>query len=97
MAGLTDSVPVLCVGGIAKEFLVPGWRVGWIIVYDKHGLFAGVRIHACALLHVLHVYKCVCVRVCVPTGPQRALSALTDYAKLVFVDPGAHSCERKCL
>ena len=47
MAGLTDSVPILCVGGIAKEFLVPGWRVGWIIVYDKHSRFAAVR--ACLL------------------------------------------------
>jgi aspartate/methionine/tyrosine aminotransferase len=43
MASLTTTVPVLSVGGIAKEFLVPGWRVGWIIVYDRNDLFAVVR------------------------------------------------------
>jgi len=34
MASLTKTVPILSVGGLSKLFLVPGWRVGWIIVYD---------------------------------------------------------------
>lgn len=21
--------------GIAKEFVVPGWRVGWLVIHDK--------------------------------------------------------------
>ena len=28
------DVPVLSVGGLAKEFIVPGWRVGWITIHD---------------------------------------------------------------
>jgi len=43
MAGLSEDVPVLSVGGIAKEFLVPGWRVGWVLVHDKKGRFSKVR------------------------------------------------------
>ena len=43
LASLTSTVPILSVGGIAKEFLVPGWRVGWVIVYDKHGLLEEAR------------------------------------------------------
>jgi len=43
LASLTTTVPILSVGGIAKEFLVPGWRVGWVIVYDKHGALEEIR------------------------------------------------------
>lgn len=43
IAGLSSEVPVLSVGGIAKEFLVPGWRVGWVLVHDKKGRFEKVR------------------------------------------------------
>lgn len=43
MATLTDTVPILAAGGIAKEFLVPGWRVGWLLVHDKKGAFAEVK------------------------------------------------------
>ena len=31
----SGDVPVISVGGLAKEFIVPGWRVGWIILHDK--------------------------------------------------------------
>jgi aspartate/methionine/tyrosine aminotransferase len=30
VASLSQRVPVLEVGGIAKRFLVPGWRLGWV-------------------------------------------------------------------
>jgi len=34
LASLSKNVPILTVGGIAKRFLVPGWRLGWILVHD---------------------------------------------------------------
>jgi tyrosine aminotransferase len=37
------EAPVLVCGGLAKEFLVPGWRVGWVCVHDRNGLFEDVR------------------------------------------------------
>lgn len=40
IASLTTEVPVLTVSGIAKRFLVPGWRLGWISIHDRNGLFA---------------------------------------------------------
>ena len=43
MASLTSNVPVLSTGGIAKCFLVPGWRVGWILIHDRNGLLSEVR------------------------------------------------------
>jgi len=35
VASLTTSVPILTIGGLAKQFAVPGFRVGWIIIYDN--------------------------------------------------------------
>lgn len=34
-AGL--NVPVITASGSAKQFLVPGWRVGWLIIHDCEG------------------------------------------------------------
>ena len=35
IASLTTTVPVLACGGLTKRFLVPGWRLGWIVIYDR--------------------------------------------------------------
>ncbi|KAG5893201.1 hypothetical protein JTB14_025606 [Gonioctena quinquepunctata] len=41
---VSDScVPILICGGIAKRFLVPGWRLGWIVVHDDISAFDEVR------------------------------------------------------
>ncbi|XP_076062960.1 tyrosine aminotransferase-like [Oratosquilla oratoria] len=40
LASLTEEVPVLSCGGLTKRFLVPGWRMGWIVVYDRNDIFA---------------------------------------------------------
>jgi len=34
IAELSEAVPVISVGGLAKQFVVPGWRVGWLMLYD---------------------------------------------------------------
>jgi tyrosine aminotransferase len=46
---LASHVPVLSVGGIAKQWLVPGWRVGWILIHDPIGVFGHVRTGLLAL------------------------------------------------
>jgi len=38
-ANLTTDVPIICCGAISKVYCVPGWRLGWIIVYNNHGYF----------------------------------------------------------
>ena len=42
LASLTTQVPILAVGGIAKEFLVPGYRVGWILLHDRNDILKDV-------------------------------------------------------
>lgn len=41
----TNDVPVLSVGGVSKQFVVPGWRLGWILIHDRNGILnaGGVR------------------------------------------------------
>merc|ERR1712112_113214 len=39
IASLTSTVPILSCGGLTKRFLVPGWRMGWIVIYDRGHVF----------------------------------------------------------
>ncbi|XP_053402805.1 tyrosine aminotransferase-like [Mercenaria mercenaria] len=39
LASLTDTVPILSCSGLTKRFLVPGWRLGWIVIYDRQNIF----------------------------------------------------------
>uniref|UniRef100_A0A915MMI3 Tyrosine aminotransferase n=1 Tax=Meloidogyne javanica TaxID=6303 RepID=A0A915MMI3_MELJA len=37
MATLSPRVPIITCDGIGKRYLVPGWRLGWLIVHDRYG------------------------------------------------------------
>jgi tyrosine aminotransferase len=37
IARVSSSIPVIVTGGTAKQFSVPGWRIGWLLVYDQIG------------------------------------------------------------
>jgi tyrosine aminotransferase len=39
---LTHDVPVLCCNSLSKIYCLPGWRLGWVIVYNNHGYFDNV-------------------------------------------------------
>ena len=43
LASLTTEVPILSCSGLAKRFLVPGWRIGWICIFDQQKSFQNVR------------------------------------------------------
>ncbi|XP_029009970.1 tyrosine aminotransferase [Betta splendens] len=36
IASLSSDVPILSCGGLAKRWLVPGWRMGWILIHDRN-------------------------------------------------------------
>ena len=38
-ATLSENVPILACGGIGKKYVVPGWRLGWILIHDRNGVF----------------------------------------------------------
>ncbi|CAB3230886.1 unnamed protein product [Arctia plantaginis] len=39
LSALSKDVPILTCSGLTKRFLVPGWRVGWVIIHDRHNIF----------------------------------------------------------
>ncbi|XP_076163990.1 tyrosine aminotransferase isoform X1 [Ptiloglossa arizonensis] len=38
LASLSSEVPILSCSGLTKRFLVPGWRMGWIIIHDRQNV-----------------------------------------------------------
>jgi tyrosine aminotransferase len=44
IAAVSDDVPILSVGGISKQFVVPGWRLGWVAIHDLGNRFQAVRV-----------------------------------------------------
>ena len=40
---IPSDVPIITVGGLAKRWLVPGWRVGWVVLHERSGLFKDIR------------------------------------------------------
>jgi tyrosine aminotransferase len=36
---LTKEVPIIACNSISKIYCLPGWRLGWSIVYNNHGYF----------------------------------------------------------
>jgi tyrosine aminotransferase len=53
-ASLGWPAPVISASGLAKQFLVPGWRVGWLVFYDTaFGAIAPVKEGVCQLANVV--------------------------------------------
>ncbi|XP_046842531.1 tyrosine aminotransferase-like isoform X5 [Xenia sp. Carnegie-2017] len=67
MGSLTKNVPVLVVGGIAKRFLVPGWRIGWIVIHDRNDSFGFKIRQALRRLCQVIVGPCSVIRAALPT------------------------------
>lgn len=40
----SDNVPILMCSGLTKKCQVPGWRLGWLVMYGKPGVFDQVKI-----------------------------------------------------
>lgn len=40
LASLTDQVPILTCGGLTKRYLIPGWRMGWIVIHDRNDVLS---------------------------------------------------------
>ncbi|CAG8609582.1 12555_t:CDS:10, partial [Acaulospora morrowiae] len=53
LASLTTTVPILKVSGLAKRFLIPGWRVGWIFIHDRNEVLSEIRQALFALSNLI--------------------------------------------
>ncbi|XP_047939912.1 probable aminotransferase TAT2 [Salvia hispanica] len=40
MAVFASIVPIITLGSLSKKWIVPGWRIGWLVINDLHGILA---------------------------------------------------------
>lgn len=78
-AKLDRNVPVIAASGLGKQYLVPGWRVGWIVFHDsKSGSLRKVERGAKRLAQVVlgasHLIQCAIPAVLTPSMPQEGSS-----------------------
>ena len=43
MASLFPKVPIVSCDGIAKRWMVPGWRLGWVTIHNRFGVLNDVK------------------------------------------------------
>ena len=91
VASLSKNVPVLSCGGLSKNLMIPGWRIGWILIHDRNGAFqrevrticvivviTKTHMHSCIHLSVL--YSCL-VKVASFPGPAKVFRHLQQVFK----------------
>lgn len=55
-ANLGNHVPVITASGLAKQYLLPGWRVGWIVFHDRYCIHSrNARIRVC--IDYIYIYR----------------------------------------
>jgi len=95
-AAVTPNVPVMSVCSLSKRWLAPGWRVGWITVYDSDGALASAEVPETLLK--------LCQTSLGPSAPmQAAIPAIFDQVPLKWysdalkaLEESAQCCMRHC-
>ncbi|XP_041989007.1 tyrosine aminotransferase [Aricia agestis] len=78
ISSISKDVPVLTCGGLTKRFLVPGWRMGWVIIHDRNNVLGKELREGLARLST---------RILGPsTLIQRALPSILEYTPQSFFD-----------
>ena len=79
IASLSQEVPVITFGGLSKNYIMPGWRVGWAIFHDPANIMADYREAINKLLRA---------RLCAPHAQQYmiapALNETTEHFTEIF-------------
>jgi tyrosine aminotransferase len=83
MATLEPKVPLISCDGIAKRYLVPGWRLGWITLHDRHGALVNIR-HGLRNLAQKIVGPCALVQGALPEILTCTTSAFFEHTKEIL-------------
>jgi tyrosine aminotransferase/nicotianamine aminotransferase len=58
--------PVLSIGSLSKSWIVPGWRLGWVAVYDPKKILQETKVtvqqlylYATVRISILLIMQCV--------------------------------------
>ena len=44
MEKFASITPVITLGGLSKRWLIPGWRFGWLVTCDPHGILTQGKV-----------------------------------------------------
>ena len=66
LAALSENVPILSCGGISKRYMVPGWRLGWVLIYDRNNLFKDEVIPGLSRLAMKLLGPCTLIQAALP-------------------------------
>uniref|UniRef100_A0A1I7Y641 Tyrosine aminotransferase n=1 Tax=Steinernema glaseri TaxID=37863 RepID=A0A1I7Y641_9BILA len=83
IASLSPKVPVISCDGIGKRYLVPGWRLGWVVCYDRYGALAEVKKGMVALSQKI-VGPCALVQGALPKILRETPQSFFDNIKAVL-------------
>eukprot|EP00922_Rhytidocystis_sp_ex-Travisia-forbesii_P070267 GHVS01104993.1.p1 GENE.GHVS01104993.1~~GHVS01104993.1.p1 ORF type:complete len:481 (-),score=73.01 GHVS01104993.1:221-1663(-) len=90
LASLSDDVPILETGGISKQYMVPGWRLGWVIAHDRNDrlslVLAGLVSLSQLTLGPCSIIQSVLPELLLLTPPlyyQETMVALAEHAQVV--------------
>lgn len=56
MGVFASIVPVITLGSMAKRWLIPGWKLGWLVTCDPTGMFQKTGVYLLDHSVHLHVY-----------------------------------------
>ncbi|XP_061628562.1 tyrosine aminotransferase [Phyllopteryx taeniolatus] len=82
LASLSSDVPIISCGGLAKRWLVPGWRMGWILIHDRNNIFGSKIRHGLVKLSQRILGPCTIV--------QGALEGILNNTRQGFYDDTIH-------
>ena len=66
LASLSEAVPILSCGGISKRYMVPGWRLGWVLIHDRNHAFRDEVSPGLARLAMKLLGPCSLVQAAIP-------------------------------
>jgi tyrosine aminotransferase len=90
----SSPVPLITIGGLAKRWLVPGWRIGWIILHDPANLFGFPLAQVLKDASALSLAPSSITQAAVPTILRDTPQSFYEDA-LEVVEGSAHICEEE--
>ena len=94
LATLSDQVPILECGGFDTYLQAVGWKLGWILLHDRHGALEKevcVCVSVCAP-HTLSHFVC-CIRQVCASDVLLTTVHLCDEWVVWLVGVGEHACD----
>ncbi len=88
LAALSKEVPVITFNGLAKNFLAPGWRTGWLVIKDVSGELKDAK---------QALFQLARARLCAATPQQYAIKAALTGSRKHITDTIKKLCARRDL